>query len=186
MSGEENLDLERIAYLVRQQGASLEPGLSPTEFEAIEHAFRFPDDLRALLSAFLPRGYGFPNWRRRMEADLRDRLDWPADGIAFDIERNGFWMSDWGTKPSDVSEAVAIARQHIAAAPKLIPIYAHRYIPSEPSLAGNPVYSVYQTDIIFYGVDLQDYFENEFGSRGRGRLASHPTRTIRFWSQFVE
>jgi hypothetical protein len=188
MNDDGHLDLERIADLVRRQGASLEPGLSPAEIEAIEvtFGFRFPDDLRALLTAFLPQGYGFPNWRSRTDADLRDRLDWPADGIAFDIERNGFWMADWGAKPSEPSDSIAIARERIAAAPKLVPIYSHRYLPCEPSAAGSPVYSVYQTDIVFYGVDLEDYFENEFGSRGHSRIAAHRIRRIRFWSELVE
>ena len=46
--------------------------------------------------------------------------------------------------------------------PKLIPIYSSRYIPESPKETGNPVFSVYQTDIIYYGFDLLSYFENEF------------------------
>jgi hypothetical protein len=46
--------------------------------------------------------------------------------------------------------------------PRLMPIYGHRYIPCLPHEAGNPIFSVYQTDIIFYGFGLANYFQNEF------------------------
>jgi len=39
-----------------------------------------------------------------------------------------------------------------------IPVYSHRYLPSEPKATGNPVLSVHQTDIIYYGNDLASYF----------------------------
>jgi hypothetical protein len=44
----------------------------------------------------------------------------------------------------------------------MIPVYSHRYLPAEPCEAGNPVLSIYQTDIIHYGYDLADYFAREF------------------------
>ncbi|WP_025721637.1 hypothetical protein [Paenibacillus sp. 1-18] len=37
--------------------------------------------------------------------------------------------------------------------------------PSSQPEAGNPVFSVYQTDIIVYGEGLQDYFKLEFGEK---------------------
>jgi hypothetical protein len=36
-------------------------------------------------------------------------------------------------------------------------------MPAEPHLPGNPVFSVHQTDIIVYGLDLYEYLHNEFG-----------------------
>jgi hypothetical protein len=42
-------------------------------------------------------------------------------------------------------EAVAIAKQKIGEAPKLIPICGHRYIYAVPHERNNPVFSVYQT-----------------------------------------
>ncbi len=64
-------------------------------------------------------------------------------------------------------------------------------------MVGNPVFSVHQTDIIYYGKNLWDYFEQEFGPHGEGwyggqqyaettseeYLAVH--RPIRFWSSLV-
>jgi hypothetical protein len=96
---------------------------------------------------------------------LEGRMAWPFDGIAFDIKNNAFWWDDWGPKPERLDDALAVARQRVSAAPKLIPVFSHRYLPAEPCLSGNPVFSVHQTDIIFYGTDLWDYFRQEF-SRG--------------------
>jgi hypothetical protein len=53
---------------------------------------------------------------------------------------------------------------------------------------GNPVLSVHQTDIICYGLNLEDDFANEyryyFGRQGYA-LAAKP-KTIDFWSSFLE
>ena len=48
------------------------------------------------------------------------------------------------------------------AAPKLVPIIGHRYLLAEPCKAGNPILSIYQSDIIIYGVTLHNYFLTEF------------------------
>ncbi len=69
-------------------------------------------------------------------------------------------------------------------APALIPIYEHRGIPNEPADAGNPVFSIVQTDIIVYGNDLADYLQREFGRRSTALL--QPARSIRFWSDLLD
>jgi hypothetical protein len=118
-------------------------------------------------------------------------LDWPAEGICFDIEYANFWREDWGAKPADLSEAFAVARRKIAGVPKLIPIFSHRYLPADPPLAGNPVFSVVQTDIIHYGNDLASYFSNEFRSVLPDNEIPVPEwaakipRPIGFWDDFV-
>jgi hypothetical protein len=86
-----------------------------------------------------------------------------------------------------LSSAIEVARRGIAKAPTLIPIFSHRYIPAEPHAVGNPVFSVYQTDIIYYGVDLTNYFTNEFSIPHRHDLPDYKSvRKIRFWSALVE
>jgi len=94
----------------------------------------------------LPTGGSFPDWRG-LPAALDERFAWPLEGMYFDIEHNAFWPSEWGPRPGSLDDAKAIAAQHVAAAPPLVPICSHRYIPTEPYAAGNPVFSIYQTDI---------------------------------------
>jgi hypothetical protein len=50
----------------------------------------------------------------------------------------------------------------LSGVPALVPVYKHRYLPTMPSESGNPVLSVVQTDIIYYGNDLLDWFDYEF------------------------
>jgi hypothetical protein len=128
-------------------GIEFERGLTDAEVEAAEarYEFRFPPDLRAFLQAGLPQGDRFPNWRSGDEAKLRAWLDLPRRGILLDIAHNGFWLDEWGPQTASLGEAQRVASKLVAAAPKLIPVYIHRMMPSEPHLPGNPVFSVYPT-----------------------------------------
>jgi hypothetical protein len=195
-----DLIADSISFL-KARGVVFEPGLSDGEVEAVQSTFgfRFPPDLRAFLQTALPLRVAtgrspFPNWRVADPAALWDRLNWPFEGIAFDIEENAFWWKEWGPKPERLEDAKAVARSHVSNAPKLIPVYSHRYLPADPPLAGNPVFSVHQTDIIFYGTDLWHYFRNEFGPDAerwqncRGMSEDHyyaAHRPIRFWTDLV-
>jgi hypothetical protein len=181
--------LEKIVDFLRQHGVILAHGLTNEEVSQVEStfAFRFPPDLRQLLQYALPISPHFPNWRDDSGSSLRGRLDWPVDGICFDIVNNDFWWDDWGPKPLDTPTALDVARREIAQAPVLIPIYSHGYIPGEPHLAGNPVFSAHQTDIIYYGSNLENYFINEFSPHEEQHLPEYAeVRKIRFWSQLVE
>jgi hypothetical protein len=158
------------------------PGLTDAETDRVENCFgfRFPPDLREFLQTALPHGPQFPDWRSGDEAALRDWLDLPLRGILFDIEHNGFWLEEWGARPVSLADALKVASELVAAAPRLIPIYSHRMMPDEPHLPGNPVFSVHQTDIICYGVDLEAYLLFEFDLDVPGE-ASASVRPIRFW-----
>lgn len=157
-------------------------GLTDAEVATAEarFGFRFPPDLREFLQTALPRGPRFPNWRSGNEAALRDWLDLPRQGVLFDVEHNGFWLDEWGPRPGSVEKALRMAGELVAAAPRLIPVFSHRMIPDEPHEAGNPVFSVHQTDIIHYGFDLADYLRHEFGLPGREPWPER-VRPIRYW-----
>jgi len=163
-------------------------GLTESEIRTVEahFDFRFPADLCALLQTALPRGPLFPDWRMPESTALADRLAWPFDGIAFDIEHNVFWLDSWGPRPAALSDALAVARATVESAPRLIPIFGHRYLPAEPEAAGNPVFSVYQTDIICYGVDLRRYLLCEFGRLDFAEATRGEPRRIRFWTDIID
>jgi hypothetical protein len=157
-------------------------GLTDAEVAAVEgrFGFRLPPDLRDLLQTALPRGPQFPDWRSGDEAELSDWLDQPRAGVLFDVEHNGFWLDEWGPRPGPMADALRVAGELVAAAPRLVPVYGHRMMPDEPHLPGNPVFSVHQTDIIHYGFDLADYLPHEFGLPGREPWPGQ-VRPIRFW-----
>ena len=166
-----------------------EHGLNDAEVREVEerYGFTFPPDLRALLQYCLPISLGawpFPNWRVDSQ-HLRDQLSAPLDGLLFDIEHNGAWLPDLGERPSDPDAARELALAFYARQPRLIPIFSHRYLPAEPCEEGNPVFSVMQTHIIYYGLDLQDYFRNEFHLPLPAPGPREP-RNIKFWSNLVK
>ena len=73
--------------LLTSAGIAFGPGLSETELEnaELQVGATFPPDLREFLSVGLPIGERFPNWRDPNSPALREQLDWPFEGMAFDI-----------------------------------------------------------------------------------------------------
>jgi hypothetical protein len=162
------------------------PGYSQSELDAAQERFGlvFPPDLVALLmERRIPNGH---DWTGD-EAPIRRVLEWPLEGLLFDVEYNGLWWPEWGERPKSEAERAEIVTIIVASAPKLIPIYSHRYIPEEPNEAGNPVFSVHQSDIILYGTNLANYLEREFRNhRHRLEPGIGGGKRIRFWSETVE
>jgi hypothetical protein len=157
-------------------------GFSQSELDRAENLFEFefPPDLRMLLLIRSPiNGHNWAN-----PEQLRPAFSWPYEGLLFDIEHNNFWLRAWGVKPALAAERAELLTAQIRSAPKLIPLIRHRYLPAEPSESGNPVFSVYQSDIIYYGKDLEDFFKIEFSSTHQVPAAEE-CRRIRFWSDFV-
>ncbi len=169
---------------------SLERGLSPKEITSIENTFglQFPPDIRYFLEAVLPMGRFYPNWRR-FDDRLAYYLDWPRIGIKDAVRDGTYWDPTWGDRPLEVSEAVNHAMRLFESAPKLIPICNLNYVSSEPHIEGNPVLSVHQTDIIYFGRDLAhrlmyvpqraEYRDKEYP----GYSAEY--RYIKFWTEMV-
>jgi hypothetical protein len=121
------------------------------------------------------------DWLTESEEKIRAAIDWPLEGFLFDVE-HGLWWPEWGHMPADIEERRAKLRTIFAAAPKLIPIYGHRCMPEVPHEAGNPIFSVWQMDVVIYGADLEDYLRREM-TPGQGRPL--PAKKIPFWSRAV-
>jgi len=183
------MTLDQMKAALERAGVAFAPGLSPDEFSAAEarHGFEFPPDLRSFLAFAMPVGGKFPDWRDPGSAALADAFAWPLEGLWFDVKQNSLWLQEWGAKPADDASAYQRLSELVQSAPKLIPIYAHRYLPCRPLEEGNPVLSVYQSDIIYYGLNLEDYFRNEyfyyFGRQDREILGE--PKPIEFWASFL-
>lgn len=185
--------LTQILKTLKARGISFDQGLRDDEVLKIESrfGFQFPPDLRLLLQTALPVSPGFVHWRYALndeqEAErLRRWIAQPVEGIMYDIKHNDFWFSGWGEKPAAPEEKTETARRHLVNCPTLIPVYGHRYLPEQPFETGNPVFSVYGTDIIYYGNNLALYFANEFqfelADADDAKMA--PAKRITFWSSF--
>ncbi len=163
---------------------TLSRAFSPSELERAQDIYDlvFPPDLIEFLSQDHPlETY---DWRTDNQV-IREMLRWPADGLIFDVEHDALWLSDWGPRPEAPEDRAAVVRAVVAAAPKLIPVFSHRYISAEPAIAGNPVFSVYQSDIVIYGADLADYVDHELNG-WRDAVPPKDIRRIRFWSHLVD
>jgi len=167
-----------------QRGTRWVGGLSEEQIEQIERqwSLRFPPDYRLFLrvlhtidrprlgafynddspSHLVPcKRPSFYNWLVDKEA-LLGRFDWLVEGLQFDVEHSRLWLPGWGAKPSTLSAQKERVRALVAAAPRMIPVIEHRYLLADPCQSGNPVFSIYQSDIIDYGPDLRTYFLREF------------------------
>jgi hypothetical protein len=182
-----------IIKLLENKNIIFEKGLSNEEYNEITSTFgvSFPYDLRAFLQTALPISTGFVNWRMALidekeKESINKRLFWPLEGILFDVHNNSFWYDEWGEKPDKIEDKIKIAKQYYRKYPVLIPIYSHRYIPSFPIEEGNPIFSVYQSDIVYYGNDLISYFCNEFKINMKEYNVFESPKYIEFWGRIAE
>ncbi|KAM7510388.1 hypothetical protein LguiB_009263 [Lonicera macranthoides] len=157
---------DKVITHLKQSGVQVQPGLSDSEFARAEaeFGFAFPPDLKAILSAGLPIGPGFPDWRATgvSRLHLKSSFDLPIAAITFHISRNSLWSKAWGLRPSDQNKALNVARNALKKAPLLIPVFNHCYIPCSPCLAGNPIFFVDENRIFCCGFDLSDFFDREY------------------------
>ncbi|MFI6418203.1 hypothetical protein ACIBG6_12485 [Streptomyces sp. NPDC050842] len=65
-------------------------------------------------------------------------------------------------------------------APRLVPLYAHRFLLAGRDAFGHPVMSVWGLDIICYSHDLADYIDHDFGERHED-APWNPQATVPFW-----
>jgi hypothetical protein len=163
-------------------------GLAPTEIASIEAqlGFRLPADFAYLFQHLQdPERVLFP-WSNFKKEEYDEMIRWVLHGIEFDIEHNKFWLERWGTRPAALSVAVEIARKDFESWPKLLPIFGHRFLAAQPCRSGNPVFSIMQTDIIYYGADLAHYLVNEFIDHDYA-LHTHEQKiqTIPIWSDLA-
>lgn len=180
---------KEVIRKLKAKKVKFEHGLSDQEIQEIELKFdiRFPPDLRDFLQTELPISDNFVNWRLGLhskdeEAYIRQRIDWSFGSMVFDIEHNAFWMEEWGEKSDNINKNIMVAEIYYETYPKMIPIFSHRYIPSGPYETGNPVFSIYQTDIIYYGYDLAHYFAHEFRFELSDKFPTiDEPRYIEFW-----
>lgn len=168
--------------LLEECNVELAPGLSSDELAAVERRYgiRFGPDHRQLLLRAVPVGERWVDWRGAPEERIAEQLAWPIDGALFDVRHNAFWAASWGPRADVEADAIRVAREHLERWPRLLPLYGHRYLPAAPSGTGAPVFSVHQTDVIYYGANLLDYLKREFG--GQREIGAPITVDVPPWS----
>lgn len=183
------LGIEAAHRLVRLGFVDIHPGLTDAEIAEVErtHGFEFANDHRAFLAEGLPVwaagrddhpnkvSWGWPNWREDTET-LRSQVAHPETVILDAISR-GHWPSGWGRTPADPEQALTRARSRLASIPRMVPVYAHRYLPAGRGTSGNSVLSIHSLgDTVVYGLDLADYIDREFRT---------PRLDVPFWPDYI-
>src|SRR5260370_39742033 len=99
--------------ILESAGVKFARGLGKTEIETVhdKYGFIFQPDLREFLADALPVSKGWVDWRNGDETTIKNLLDWPYDGICFDIEHDNFWLDDWGEKPSSLEDCFKVAKR---------------------------------------------------------------------------
>lgn len=157
-------------------------GYTRQELARFEHTYRvtFPPDFADLLRDQRPAD--FFDWNDKTA--MRTAFAAPLEGLLFDVENNELWPSVWGARPGTEEDRRKVVDQLVSNAPKLIPIVSHRYLPMTPAQPGNPVLSVVQSDITYFGSSLEDWLDHEYrGVREAGQKHFAP---VRFWGKFID
>lgn len=176
------IGVEAARRLAAVPGVEVTRGLRPDEFVALEQrwGFRFAADHRAFLAGGLPVGQGWPDWRSADPLAVRNALNWPVDGLLFDVEHNGYWRPEWPQRPDAIADALEVAYGALRRAPQLVPLHGTYYLPDASEDAGHPVLDVFRSAVRPVGADLVDWVERSFGSGASSRC--DPKATVRFWS----
>lgn len=190
-------EYQKIVSILQTKKITFEQGLSLSEIEEIEKFYNisFPIELKNLYSVGLPVSNGFYNWRNMSNDNVkqikkvlqRPILDIQAELIR-DYEDNNYyndeiWCDKWGVRPNNINDACKILQAQYNQAPKLIPIYLHRYMPFISHSEETPVFSIMGSDIIYCGNNLISYLETEF------KLKSYHNNMkcqhVDFWSDLL-
>jgi len=174
--------------LLEKYGVELKKGLTYDEIVQVEKIYdiKFPNSLQKLLTMALPVSKGFYNWRNFKEDNvnfIKQVINTPIEDI-YDMAESVDWCDSWGKEPKDEEDIAKEVKKRLKNAPKLIPVFSHRYIPM--ILDENPpIISIHGVDIIYYGKDLKDYFEIEFENKRQDSILFSNIKPIPFWSDLM-
>jgi len=176
-----------LLEMLKNKGVELSEGLNQYELNKINEVFgiEFPKELMDFYCVALPISDKFYNWRdfsiKNIEK-IKYALDKPYNDV-YNLADEIYWCEDWGMEPDREGKARFI-RHKLKSAPKLIPIFSHRYVPmiDKDNL---PVFSVCNTDVIYYGENLELYFEIEFGDRKQSEINFARIESVPFWNELL-
>jgi hypothetical protein len=171
-----------------QHGVALDPGLTTFELTNVEAAIEasLPPELKVLWGAGFPLGDSWPKWRSDPIGQAAEDRDWVQHAFSFDVKANRYWLKAWGQRPRDDKEAIDIALGHVSSWPRLVRVYSHRFMTTEPGAVGGPVLSVFQAiDSIIYGYDLAHYLHQEFRTSLPDWAATR-ARPVPYWDNALD
>jgi hypothetical protein len=118
------------------------------------------------------------------DVELVDQLragDRVALGLIYDRHVRAVFRYALTERSEDLDAAILAQLDRV---PKLVPLFGHRFMAAGPSQGSAPVFSVYQTDVVYYGENLPSYVAHELEIPKR--YATGIQRKIPFWSNLAE
>ena len=179
---------EDIINQLKQKRIEFARGLSDEELCWIEHEYDifFPEELKSFYKEALPISKGFYNWHDKRNENvmgIKRAMSIPVQGIVENSEEID-WREEWGEEPSNLNERKKSIGDIALNAPKLIPIFSHRYIASF-RCKNPPVFSICGTDIIYFAQNIIDYFLTEFKIKESNIFMNDEVSYIPFWSDLL-
>ncbi|MDF9825370.1 hypothetical protein M2475_001825 [Breznakia sp. PF5-3] len=171
-----------------KKGVAFEKGLSNQEIIEIEKIYNitFPIEYIEFLKIGLPVSKGFYNWRDLTPENInriKEKMNIPFIDIINYCDEIDYWPKGWGIRPETDQELKKKIELLLKEAPKLIPVYIHRYIPVTNGTP--PIFSIMGLDIIYYGKNLFQYLEIEFGIKEYNGIKFEKIEHIKFWSDTI-
>lgn len=179
---------EKSIKLLKTSGVEFENGLTCKELQTIKNIYGviFPNSLKLFLMNQLPVSKGFYNWRNFTKeniAFITKAIEYPIRYIE-NYPDEVYWCDDWGDEPKNVNIFAKEVKKRILNAPKVVPIYEHRYMPMVKN-ENPPILSIHGIDVIYYGQNLEDYFRVEFGVKNQNAIDFNSIEPILFWSDIM-
>lgn len=179
---------DEIVSKLKGQGIKFEEGLSCQEIEIVQRKYgiKFPESLRLFYQNALPISEGFYNWRKCSQENvsyIKSVMKKPFKDIVECCDEVD-WCEEWGEEPIKLEKRRLAILSMVREAPKLIPIFSHRYM-ADVQISKSPIFSVCGTDIIYYAKDLLSYFEIEFKLRAHEKILINEVSHIPFWSDLL-
>jgi hypothetical protein len=128
----------------------------------------------------------FPDWTGDA-SPIDESIAWPLEGLVWSIEHDESWCPGWGARPRGRRQREALVRELAVVGPQLVPVYGHRYLVGPRERVGNPVLSIWGSDVIVYGSSLRSYLPLELGLERppTGSVDSGGLGRIPFWQDVI-
>ena len=177
---------EKSLNILREKGVKFEKGLSINELKEIEKVYhiKFPESLRTFLMEALPVSKGFYNWRDMGNDNVRFIKNVIREPLldVYNMAGEVYCCDEWGDDKETVAKEI---RKRLETAPGLLPVFSHRYIPMLEVDKNPPIISIHGVDIIYYGKNLEDYFDIEFGNKKQDEIEFADIFPVPFWSEIM-